>query len=119
MSERIEVFIYKFKNASAARWLDVDPILGPAEPGYEIDTGQLKVGNGVNTWSELPYLVDPDAINLLVTQLVNAQLSELEEIKGPKGDPGEDASWVTMTQAEYDALPTKDPLTLYLIVPVP
>ena len=29
---------------------------------------------------------------------------------------GEDAIWVTLTQAEYDALPVKNPETLYLIV---
>jgi Domain of unknown function (DUF4082) len=32
---------------------------------------------------------------------------------GPKGDP---ALWVELTQAEYDALPVKDPNTLYIII---
>ena len=36
---------------------------------------------------------------------------------GPPGPPGEDAKWVSMTQAQYDALPDKDPSTLYVIVP--
>jgi hypothetical protein len=35
---------------------------------------------------------------------------------GPKGDPGEDAQWDSMTQAEFDDLPTKDPATLYVII---
>lgn len=29
---------------------------------------------------------------------------------------GQDAVWETLTQAQYDALPTKNPETLYLIV---
>jgi hypothetical protein len=32
---------------------------------------------------------------------------------GPQGPPGQ---WVSMTQAAYDALPTKDPNTLYVII---
>ena len=32
---------------------------------------------------------------------------------GPQGPPGE---WTQMTQAAYDALPTKDPDILYVIV---
>lgn len=35
---------------------------------------------------------------------------------GPPGPAGADAEWVQMTQAEYDALPTKDPNTLYVVV---
>jgi hypothetical protein len=36
---------------------------------------------------------------------------------GPAGAAGADAQWDSMTQAEYDALPVKDPNTLYVIVP--
>jgi hypothetical protein len=35
---------------------------------------------------------------------------------GPEGPAGADAEWVQMTQAEYDALPIKDPNTLYVVV---
>ena len=31
-------------------------LLGPGEPGFEIDTGKLKVGNGVDKWNDLPYI---------------------------------------------------------------
>ena len=40
-------------------------------------------------------------------------------VKGDKGDSGlngADAQWAKLTQAEYDALPTKDPNTLYVII---
>lgn len=36
---------------------------------------------------------------------------------GPPGPPGQDAKWMAMTQAEFDALPTKDPDVLYVILP--
>jgi hypothetical protein len=35
---------------------------------------------------------------------------------GPPGPPGEDAQWARMTRAEFDALPVKDPNTLYVII---
>lgn len=31
-------------------------LLGPGEPGFEIDTGKLKVGNGIDKWNDLPYI---------------------------------------------------------------
>lgn len=36
--------------------------------------------------------------------------------EGPQGPAGTDAVWTQMTQAAYDALPVKDPDTLYIIV---
>ncbi|SLN37878.1 hypothetical protein AQS8620_01409 [Aquimixticola soesokkakensis] len=40
----------------------------------------------------------------------------LDQLRGPRGARGEDATWVSLTQAEYDAL-TPDPATLYIVVP--
>jgi len=31
-------------------------VLLAGEPGTETDTGQMKIGNGVSTWSQLPYV---------------------------------------------------------------
>ena len=36
--------------------------------------------------------------------------------QGPPGEPGADAQWARMTQADYDALPIKDPNVLYIII---
>jgi hypothetical protein len=36
--------------------------------------------------------------------------------QGPQGPPGPQGEWVGLTQAEYDALPFKDPDTLYVII---
>lgn len=37
-------------------------------------------------------------------------------IQGIQGEPGNDAKWVRMTQAEYDVLNPKDSQTLYVII---
>jgi hypothetical protein len=43
------------RNGTAARWLELDPILASAEIGYETDTGRFKFGNGIDNWTELEY----------------------------------------------------------------
>lgn len=50
MAERIRI-----RRDLAATWQLVNPILGEAEPGYESDTGKLKIGDGFNNWNDLVY----------------------------------------------------------------
>lgn len=45
-----------FRRGTALQWTSANPILGNGEPGYETDTGRLKVGTGVDAWSVLPYI---------------------------------------------------------------
>ena len=45
----------QFRNDLAANWTLVDPILAVGELGLESDTEQFKIGNGVDSWTELPY----------------------------------------------------------------
>ena len=48
--------IYQFKRGTAQRWIDVNPILRQGEPGFEYDTGKLKIGDGFTPWVQLPYI---------------------------------------------------------------
>ena len=43
------------KRGTAARWLEVDPVLAEGELGLETDTLKIKFGNGSSTWSALSY----------------------------------------------------------------
>lgn len=45
----------QFRNDTEANWTAVDPILAVGELGLVTDTAQFKIGNGVDSWSELPY----------------------------------------------------------------
>ncbi len=49
------------RGDTAARWAEFDPVLADREFVLETDTGQFKIGNGVDTYSNLPYggLVGP------------------------------------------------------------
>lgn len=39
-------------------WIDQNPILAAGEIGIESDTTQIKIGNGISSWSALPYWMD-------------------------------------------------------------
>ena len=52
MTTRIQL-----RRATAASWTSVNPILALGEAGVETDTYKIKVGNGVDTWTNLAYFV--------------------------------------------------------------
>lgn len=45
----------QWRRDTKARWAQFNPILMEGEVGYETDTDQYKVGNGVNDWNTLGY----------------------------------------------------------------
>ncbi len=47
----------QIRRDSAANWSSANPILSDGEMGFERDTKQFKVGNGVDTWNVLEYTV--------------------------------------------------------------
>lgn len=49
-------YIIQLKRGKSSSWTTLNPVLSPGEPGFEIDTGKVKIGNGIDEWVELPYL---------------------------------------------------------------
>lgn len=48
----------QFRRGTALSAAVSDPVLAEGEPGYEVDTGVLKIGDGVTTWTNLPALTE-------------------------------------------------------------
>jgi hypothetical protein len=46
----------RFRRDTAANWTSVNPVLGDGEPGFERDTDQFKIGDGVTAWNDLDYI---------------------------------------------------------------
>jgi Major tropism determinant N-terminal domain/Collagen triple helix repeat (20 copies) len=46
----------QLRRDTAAAWYDANPKLSQGEPGVEIDTGKLKIGDGIAFWRTLPYV---------------------------------------------------------------
>lgn len=46
----------QLRRDTAANWAAKNPIPAQGEPCYETDTGKLKIGDGSNTYANLPYI---------------------------------------------------------------
>ena len=46
----------QLRRDTAANWSSNNPVLLAGEAGYELDTGKLKIGNGVSAWNSLGYI---------------------------------------------------------------
>lgn len=68
-------YIIQLRRDTAAHWANNNPILGEGEPGYEKDTGRLKVGNGTTHWNDLQYFVlqEPEDANMTLIDHVNSE----------------------------------------------
>lgn len=45
----------QFRRDNATVWVEKNPVLLEGEPGLELDTGKIKMGDGVSAWNALPY----------------------------------------------------------------
>ena len=52
----VQQYVYQFKRGTAERWMEVNPVLRQGEPGFEYDTGKLKIGDGFTPWAALEYI---------------------------------------------------------------
>jgi hypothetical protein len=56
----------QLRTNTSANWSAVNPILSQGEPGYESDTGKLKIGDGISFWNDLSHFAGSDNISALV-----------------------------------------------------
>lgn len=48
--------VFRLKRGTAARLAQVNPVLMQGEPCFAYDTNQLKIGDGIHAWNDLPYI---------------------------------------------------------------
>jgi hypothetical protein len=48
--------LIQIRRGSSTEWMSSNPILAVGENGFEIDTGRLKIGNGLLAWADLDYI---------------------------------------------------------------
>lgn len=65
---------FQLKRGTSERWAEVNPVLAAGEPGFELDTFKLKIGNGIDSYDDLPYLnngeyqISPDGSSLVIDE---------------------------------------------------
>ena len=47
---------FELRRNTSSNWTTINPKLLAGEPGVELDTGQMKVGDGIRAWNDLPYV---------------------------------------------------------------
>lgn len=57
------IYTIQVKRGQSDSWTILDPVLEPGEPGYEMDTGRLKIGNGKDSWNNLEYVGENEIVN--------------------------------------------------------
>lgn len=45
----------KLRRGLKNTWESINPVLSAGEAGVEIDTGQMKIGDGIRQYTSLPY----------------------------------------------------------------
>lgn len=54
---------FQLRRGNAEVWAKNNPVLAAGEPGFELDTGKLKIGNGSDAYNDLPYVGTIEAAN--------------------------------------------------------
>lgn len=65
MASRIQL-----RRDTAVNWASNNPTLSAGEPGVEIDTHRIKVGDGTTVWNQLPYAALDASTYVTTFQLV-------------------------------------------------
>jgi hypothetical protein len=73
----------KLRRDLAANWESINPVLSSGEPGFDLTSKKLKIGNGITAWNALPY-VSSDNTATPGPQGVQGP----QGIKGDQGDQG-------------------------------
>lgn len=78
-TEKVLKTIFQLKRGQSTSWKNSNPILRVGEPGFEIDTGKLKIGNGIDAYNDLPYLTDSEIKKI---EGLEANILELQGVIG-------------------------------------
>lgn len=118
-------YTIKLRRGPAAEWTSDNPVLAAGEPGYETDTGLLKVGDGVQAWNDLDYLItqgppgEDGADGAPGADGTNG-VDGNDGADGADGVDGADGESVTVTlvpAASWPPAADSNPLHLYFRVP--
>lgn len=96
MATNIISTTFRLKRGTAARWQELNLVLDAGEPGFELDTYRLKIGDGITAWNELLYIgyggsgeggnivvdtiLSDTSLNPIANKTVKAALDSLEAL---------------------------------------
>ena len=75
----------QLRRDTTLNWETIEPTLKLGEPGLELDTGLLKMGDGTTIWSLLPYMPGGDITESQITDL-GTEIATKTELADTVGD---------------------------------
>ena len=103
------------RRGTASQWTSADPVLAAGEIGFETDTSKFKIGDGVNTWSDLTYFTTIDDALGDIVDGAPAALNTLNELAAALGDDANYAATITNALADKTTIIKKTTVQLSLI----
>jgi hypothetical protein len=101
--------IIQIRRDTSEHWTSINPVLAEGEKGYETDTGQFKIGDGIRHWTSLGYFAD---ISGKVDKITGSSLvpnTEIAKIHSP-GSDNQDLSHL-ITDTDPRLTDARDPKT--------
>lgn len=103
---------FKLRRGSLEEWMQANPVLAAGEPGFAIDANILKIGNGANTWKELPAIqggasISPDQSSLTYNangDLVVMGFETAEPNQVPIKNEQGDLIWISLSKVATSGL---------------
>jgi hypothetical protein len=90
--QKIIKAVIQFRRGIAEDWVRVNPVLREGEPGFEIDAGGLKIGDGIRPWNELEYItaqgidvddeLSPISVNPVQNKVITQTIQSIEDELG-------------------------------------
>lgn len=71
----------QFRRDNADVWVEKNPVLLDGEPGLELDTGKIKIGDGAKGWNSLPYFMS-DKAQADLSNVENSVFQQKAELAG-------------------------------------
>lgn len=77
----------QLRRGLSSQWNSSNPILAQGEPGLELDTGRIKIGNSASTWTQLSYstTLGEDYLSLIAASANFLTKSDASNIYAPLG----------------------------------
>jgi hypothetical protein len=84
----------QFRRGTAAEWASANPTLATGELGYEVDTAQIKIGNGSSNWANLAYAaVSTTYVDNAIANVIGLAPEDLDTLSELAAAIGEDPNF--------------------------
>lgn len=95
MSQRVAL-----RRGKAADWAAINPVLSAGEPGFASDVAQLRFGDGVHRWNDLPIVIADSRVFVLSSLLFISS--------NPPSSPAPGSIWLQSETggSPFTAIPT-------------